>query len=82
MFLQIKFYLIFKYLAAVKTNNVNNVLNNANVVVVNQDHVVVKIIKQKIKMVFMFVTVVVHIINNIKDLMKHVISGLNVPINC
>lgn len=54
---------------------------DANVTVNKVVNVNVNVIKQKIKMDYMFVNVDVNIINLIKDLMKLVIYGLNVPIN-
>ena len=54
---------------------------DANVTVNKVVNVNVNVIKQKIRMDYMFVNVDVNIINLIKDLMKLVIYGLNVPIN-
>ena len=54
---------------------------DANVTVNKVVNVNVNVIKQKIRMDYMFVNVDVNIINLMKDLMKLVIYGLNVPIN-
>ena len=54
---------------------------DANVTVNKVVNVNVNVIKQKIRMDYMCVNVDVNIINLIKDLMKLVIYGLNVPIN-